>query len=83
MHSGVALYRASLALAFIFGARRAWTVDDLLCGDALQGGAGRGQVRAPQLALDRRNPLAQQLDSMSMAELVGRRTPASSAIWCS
>jgi hypothetical protein len=37
----------------------------------LQVGAGRGQVRVPQLALDQRqrNPLTQQLDSMSMAEL--------------
>jgi hypothetical protein len=52
----------------------------------LQVGAGRGQVRVPQLALDQRqrDPLTQQLDSMRMAELVGakrRRTPAPTAAW--
>jgi len=40
----------------------------------LQVGAGRGQMRVPQLALDQRqrDPLTQQLDSMRMTELVGR-----------
>ena len=47
--------------------------DDLLCGDSLQVGAGRGEVRVPQLALDQRqrDALMQQLDSVRMAELVG------------
>jgi hypothetical protein len=44
----------------------------------LQVGAGRGEVRVPQLALDQRqrDPLAQQLDSMRMAELVRGYAPA-------
>ena len=43
----------------------------------MQVGAGRGEVRVPQLALDQRqrDPLAQQLDSVRMAELVGREAP--------
>ena len=51
--------------------------DDLLCGDALQVGSGRGEVRVPELALDQRqrDPLTKQLDSTRMAELVGRYTP--------
>ena len=51
--------------------------DDLLRGDALQVGAGRGEVRVPQLALDQRqrDPLMQQLDSVRMAQLVGREAP--------
>jgi len=38
----------------------------------LQVGAGRGEVRVPQLASDQRqwNPLTQQLDSVGMAELM-------------
>ena len=38
---------------------------------------GRGQMRVPQLALDQRqrDPLMQQLDSVRMAELVGREAP--------
>jgi len=38
----------------------------------LQVGAGCGQVRVPQLALDQRqrDPLTQQLDRMRMAELM-------------
>ena len=44
----------------------------------MQVGAGRGQVRVPQLALDQRqrDPLTQQLDRMRMAELVRREPPA-------
>ena len=53
----------------------------------MQVGAGRGEVRVPQLALDQRqrDALMQQLDSVRMAELVGREAPApaSSATWCS
>src|SRR6185312_1962126 len=57
--------------------RRAPGVDggnDLVRGDSLQVGAGRGQMRVPQLALDQwqRDPLTQELDSMRMTELVGR-----------
>ena len=39
----------------------------------MQVGAGRGEVRVPQLALDQRqrDALMQQLDSVRMAELVG------------
>ena len=52
-------------------------VDDLLRGDSLQVGAGRGQVRVPQLALDQRqrDALMQQFDSVRMVELVGREAP--------
>ena len=52
--------------------------DDLLRGDSLQEGAGRGEVRVPQLALDQRQwaPLVQQLDSMRMAKLVRSEAPA-------
>ena len=44
----------------------------------MQVDAGRGEVPVPQLALDQRqrNPFTQQLDSMGMAELVGREAPA-------
>ena len=44
----------------------------------MQVGAGRGEVRVPQLALDQRqrDALTQQLDSVRMAELVGRKAPA-------
>ena len=44
----------------------------------MQVGAGRGEVRVPQLALDQRqrDALMQQFDSMGMAELVGREAPA-------
>ena len=44
----------------------------------LQVGAGRGEVRVPELALDQRqrDPLRQQLDSMRVAELIGRKAPS-------
>ena len=44
----------------------------------MQVGAGRGEVRVPELALDQRqrDALAQQLDSVSMAELMGSYAPA-------
>ena len=40
-------------------------------------GAGRGEVRVPQLALDQRqrNALMQQLDRVRMPKLVGREAP--------
>ena len=43
----------------------------------MQVGAGRGEVRVPELALDQRqrDPFMQQLDSVRMAELVGREAP--------
>jgi hypothetical protein len=79
MRYRVALYRARPALACIIGARRGVDGgDDLLRGDALQVGAGRGQVRVPPLALDQRqrDALTQQLDSVRMAELGRREAPA-------
>jgi hypothetical protein len=46
--------------------------DDLLGGDSLQIGAGRRQVRVTELTLDQRqrDPLAQQLHSGGMAQLI-------------
>ena len=44
----------------------------------MQLGAGGGEMRVPELALDQRqwDALMQQLDSVCMAELVGREAPA-------
>ena len=44
----------------------------------MQVGAGRGEVRVPQLALDQRqrDALMQQLDSVRMAKLMGREASA-------
>ena len=52
--------------------------DDLFRGDPLQVGGGRREVRVPQLALGQRerDALMQQLDSMSMPELIRREAPA-------
>jgi hypothetical protein len=48
----------------------------------LQVGAGRGEVRVPQLARDQRqrDPLAQQFDSVRMAELVLVPTSAQASL---
>lgn len=55
--------------------------DDLLRGDLLQVGAGRGEVLVPQLALDKRQraALMQQLDSVRMAKLVRCYSPGAEA----
>ena len=49
--------------------------DDLLRGDSLQVGAGRREVCRPQLALNQRqrDPLMQELDSVRMPQLMGRK----------
>jgi hypothetical protein len=62
--------------------------DDLLGGDALQVGSGRGRVGVAELALDQRqrDPLVQQLHSMGMAQLMrgqARGHPAAVAVRCS
>lgn len=87
MRSRMVLYRARPALACIIGASRAWTVEMISPEEMpLQVGVGRGEVRVPQLALDRRQRDApmQALDGVGMAKLVGakrRRTPGLERIW--
>ena len=70
------------ALACIIGALGVDGRDDLLRGDPLQVGAGRREVRVPQLALDQRqrDALVQQLDGVGMAELVVVPTSAQASL---
>jgi hypothetical protein len=56
--------------------------DDLLGGVPLQVGAGRREVRVPQLALDQRewDALMQQLDSVGVSQLMRCEAPADSGL---
>ena len=56
--------------------------DDLLGVDPLQVGAGGGQVRVAELALDQRqrDPLVQELDGVRVAQLVGREPAPDSGL---
>jgi hypothetical protein len=58
--------------------------DDLLGVDSLQVDRGRAEVRVAELALDdvERNPLAGELERMSVSELMGREAPADARPGC-
>ena len=55
--------------------------DDLLGVDSLEVGAGCGEVRVAELALDQqRDPFVQQLDGVRVAQLVGREPAPDSCL---